>query len=235
MPSVRSTYRTRNIDNIPRFNVRHTFLRNSYFPYIVTEWNNLEKSIRNSESFSIFKKNILKFIQPSPSSIFNCHNPKWVKLLTRLRLGLSHLCDLNFKKFLRFVKSYLRLWNWCWDVYSLSSSLPFFSDQILIFINNIRNVDNNILNLNLFSELLLFGNFSFNNTKNTSILNTTIEHIVSSKRFEVLLIFMYGCFIYLLLFSLLFKFSFFHYAIAYHHWLSIYTFLSCNSCTWFLV
>ena len=47
--TVRSTYRTRNIDAIPQFNVRHTLLRNSYFPSIVTEWNNLDKSIRNSE------------------------------------------------------------------------------------------------------------------------------------------------------------------------------------------
>ena len=76
IPTVRSTYRTRNTDNIPQFNVRHTFFRNSYFPSIVTEWNNLDKSIRNSESFSIFKKNILEFIQPSPNSIFNCHNPR---------------------------------------------------------------------------------------------------------------------------------------------------------------
>ena len=76
IPTVRSTYRTRNTDNIPKFNVRHTFFRNSYFPSIVTEWNNLDKSIRNSESFSIFKKNILEFIQPSPNSIFNCHNPR---------------------------------------------------------------------------------------------------------------------------------------------------------------
>ena len=54
IPIVRSTYKTRNLDNIPQSNVRHTFFRNSYFPSIVTEWNNLDKSIRNSESFSIF-------------------------------------------------------------------------------------------------------------------------------------------------------------------------------------
>ena len=62
-----------------------------------------------------------------------------------------------------------------------------FSDERLILINNIWNIDNNILNLNdpRFSEMLLFGNSSFNNTKNTSILNTAIEYIVSSKRFEV--------------------------------------------------
>ena len=97
IPTVRSTYRTRNIDSIPQFNVRHTFFRNSYFRYIATEWNNLDKRIRTSESFSIFKKNILQFIRPSPNSIFNCHNPNGVKLLTRLGLGLSHLRDHNFK------------------------------------------------------------------------------------------------------------------------------------------
>ena len=64
---------------------------------------------------------------------------------------------------------------------------PNFSDERLILINNIRNIDSNILNLNdsTFSEELLFGNSSFNDSKNTFNINTTIEHIVSSKRFEV--------------------------------------------------
>ena len=63
----------------------------------------------------------------------------------------------------------------------------FFSDESLILINNIRNIENNIFNLNdsRFSEVLLFGNSSFDNTKNTFILNTTVEYIVSSKRYEV--------------------------------------------------
>ena len=74
--TIRSTCRSRNIGNTPQLNVRHTFFRNPYFQSIVTEWNNLDKSIRNSESFSIFKKNILKFIRPSPNSNFNFHNPK---------------------------------------------------------------------------------------------------------------------------------------------------------------
>ena len=88
IPTVKSTYRTRNIDNIPQINVRHTFCRNSYFPSIVSEWKNLHKSIKDSESFSIFEKNTLQFIRPSSNSIFDCHNPKGIKLLTRLSLGL---------------------------------------------------------------------------------------------------------------------------------------------------
>ena len=159
IPTVRSTYRTRNIDNIPQFNVRHTFFRNSYFPSIVTEWNNLDKSIRNSESLSIFKKHILQFIRPSPNSIFNCHNPKGVKLLTRLRLGLSHLRDHKFKH--SFQDSLNPICNCRNDVETTTHNLlhcPVFSDERLILINNIWNIDNNILNLNdsRFSEMLFF-------------------------------------------------------------------------------
>ena len=187
IPTVRSTYRTRNIDNIPRFNVGHTFFRHWYFPSIVTEWNNLDKSIRNSESFSIFKKNILKFIRPSPN-IFNCHNPKGVKLLTRVRLGLSHLRDHKFKH--SFQDSLNPICNCGTDVETTTHYLlhcPLFSDERLILINNIQNIDSNILNLNdsRFSEVLLFGNSSFNNSKKTFFINTTIEYIVSSKRFEI--------------------------------------------------
>ena len=53
--------------------------------------------IRKSKSISIFKINILKFIQPKPNSIYYCHNPKGIRLLTRLCLGLSHLCKHKFK------------------------------------------------------------------------------------------------------------------------------------------
>ena len=59
IPTAKTAYRTRNnIDNIPRFNVKHTFFKNSFFPFTVIEWNNLAKSIRNSESLTLFKKSI---------------------------------------------------------------------------------------------------------------------------------------------------------------------------------
>ena len=35
--------------------------------------------------------NILKFIRPKTSNVYYCHNLKGIKVLTRLRLGLSHL------------------------------------------------------------------------------------------------------------------------------------------------
>ena len=53
--------------------------------------------IRNSEIFSAFKKSILKFIRASSNSIFNCHSSKGIKLITKLRLGLSHLREHKFR------------------------------------------------------------------------------------------------------------------------------------------
>ena len=35
-------------------------------------------------------------MRPSENSIFLCNNPKGIQLLTRLRLGLSHLQDHKF-------------------------------------------------------------------------------------------------------------------------------------------
>ena len=39
----------------------------------------------------------MEFIRPSPKSIFDIYNPYGIKLLTRLRLGLSHLNEHKFK------------------------------------------------------------------------------------------------------------------------------------------
>ena len=61
------------------------------------EWNNLDPHIRKSKSISIFKSNILKFIQPKPNNVYYCHNSKGIRLLKRVRLGLSHLREHKFK------------------------------------------------------------------------------------------------------------------------------------------
>ena len=84
IPKVLSTRTTRNYNNIPLFNVKHEYFRNSFFPSTVIEWNKLDNNIWNSESVSAFKKQILKFIRSSPNSTFNVHNPHGIKLLTRL-------------------------------------------------------------------------------------------------------------------------------------------------------
>ena len=102
-----SSYATRNVDCIPRIKIKHNFFKNNFFPSAIIEWNKLDPAIRNAESLGIFKSNILKFFRPTPRSFFNCYNHKGIRLMTRLRLGLSHLRE---HKFNHNFQSSLQLW-----------------------------------------------------------------------------------------------------------------------------
>ena len=55
------------------------------------------KTFRNSTSCQQFKKMILSFIKPICSSLFSVYLPVGLKLLARLRLGFSHLCEHKFR------------------------------------------------------------------------------------------------------------------------------------------
>ena len=94
---VRSTpYATRTAGNIPLTMTEHNFFKNSFFPSAIIEWNNLDPSFRNSKSVSVFKEKILNYIRTFPNSFFDCHNPKRIKFITRIRLGLSYLREHKF-------------------------------------------------------------------------------------------------------------------------------------------
>ena len=123
IPKVLWTRTTRNYNNIPLFNVKHEYFRKCFFPSTVIEWNKLDNNIRNSELVSTFKKQILKFIRPSPNSTFNVHNPHGIKLLTRLRVVLSHLREHKFRR--NFQDSLGPFCNWSayWNNYPLLSPL----------------------------------------------------------------------------------------------------------------
>ena len=94
IPKKNMSRPTRGSDSIPLLGTKHNFFQNSYFPSSIKEWNRLD--IWKSDSISIFKKRVLSFIRPLPNKVSNSHNPQGVKLLTRLRLGLSHLCYHKF-------------------------------------------------------------------------------------------------------------------------------------------
>ena len=76
---------------------KQTFFKNSFIPAVILESNKLDVNIRNSASFNIFKRVILKFTRPEPNQVFNVDSSEGLKFLTRIRLGLSHLADLKFR------------------------------------------------------------------------------------------------------------------------------------------
>ena len=175
-------------NNIPQFKVKHNFFRNSFFPSAVIEWNKFDLNIRNSESLNVFNNSLLKFIRPSGKSVFNCHNPRGVKLLTRLRLGLSHLLEHKFKQ--GFQDSLNPICSCGNDIEILAHFLlhcPYYSHESSTFLNTIRNINRRIFNKNdlQINEILLYGDSSLDDKSNTLILNAAIDFLFVTKRFDV--------------------------------------------------
>ena len=164
------------------------FFINFFFWSTLIEWNYLDLKIRNSKTFSTFKKSILKFIRPSSSSIFNCHSPKGIKLIPRLRLSLSHLREhkfwCNFQDTLNPICS-------CEDDIEITIHYllycPNYLDERRTLLDNLQSVGGNIHDKNnsQISKLLLFGFSSNNDASNTCALNATIEYILVTKMFDV--------------------------------------------------
>ena len=156
------------------------------------------EQIRYSESLNIFQKRFLKFIRPSGSSVFNCHNLRGVKLLTRLRLCLSHLREHKFKH--SFQDSLSPTCSCSNDVETSAHFLlycPHYSNERSNFLNTIRNISRNIFDKNdlQITETLLYGDSSLDDKTNTLILNATIDFLFVSKKFDInLLQIEYGCF-----------------------------------------
>ena len=101
----------------------------------------------NSTSYKLFKNSILKFMRSSPIKTFQCHNPKGIRLVTRLSFSLSHLWEYKFKH---------SSWNTlnplcCYDLATKSAShyllhCPLFHTEWSTLLNNIKEINSTILN-----------------------------------------------------------------------------------------
>ena len=79
------------------FKLRSKLFQVLFFFSTLNDWHNSYLNIRNSESTSIFKTKLLPFIRPLQTNIYNIFDPKGLKFLTRLRLGLSYLNEQRFR------------------------------------------------------------------------------------------------------------------------------------------
>ena len=95
IPHESHSYNTRNSEDIPTYHCRKDSFNNSFFLWTIREWNKLDLGIRKS-TYSVFRQYLLKVIWPQPSVHFNVYNFTGLRLLTRLRLGLSHLNEHRF-------------------------------------------------------------------------------------------------------------------------------------------
>ena len=143
--------------------------------------------IRNSEPYSIFKKSLLEFIRTTPNSVFNVANIYGIKLLTRLRVGLSHFREHRFgHDFHDIINS---LCSCSLEIEWTSHLFPHCQNFVTPrtnLMNELRKFDSNILNLDKISltKFLLYGDSKYENKVNKKILLASVNFLLSTKEFE---------------------------------------------------
>ena len=186
--SARNThYSLRTSDYIPCFNTKHSFFKNSFFPSTIIEWNKLDLTLRECDNFNVFKKEILKFIRPSSNSFYNYHNPIGMKYITRIRLGLSHLREHKFKhSFQDSINPICNCGNDAESAIHFFLHCPLYSNERCTLLSSLSKIDHKLLHSidTSLTQILLFGNSSFNTNDNTKIINLTIDFVLSTKRFD---------------------------------------------------
>ena len=113
-----------------------------------------------------------------------------IKLVTRLRLGLSYLREHKLKHC--FQDTLNPLYDCGMDAeYSTHFLLqcPSYIKEKCTLMSNLNRINPKIsqTSLQLLTNTLLFGNSSYSDKTNTHVLNATIDYIQLTKKFDELL------------------------------------------------
>ena len=186
IPRCEQTIRTRN-NHIPNYHCRTDCFKYSFFPSTLNEWFKLDNNIRNSESIKIFKSKLLSFIRPVQSSIYSIFDPEGLKLLTRLRLGFTHLNEHKFRH--NFQVCLNPLCSCSLEIEVTSHYLlhcHHFSNHRTDLMNSVNLIIPNFesMNDNIKKDILLYGDSRFDENKNKIILEATINFLKNSERFS---------------------------------------------------
>ena len=115
-----------------------------------------------------------------PNSIYNCHNPKGIRLITRLCLGLSRHSFQDCLNHLCLCGN---------DIETSSLFLlhcPAYSNEKMTFLNKIKNINYHTLEYGdtIMTKTLLLGDSLLSDSTNTLILNSTLDYVIATKRFD---------------------------------------------------
>ena len=182
---MRSSHRHFNSFNT--VSCKFEYFKNSFIANVINESNKLDPDIRSSTSYSLFRNALLKFIRPAERKIFNINDSVGVKLLTRLRLGFSHLREHNLRHGFRDILNPV-----CPSSIETETTAHYFlrchfyNANRSVLMNELNEITSSFstLNENKFIDLILYGSDKFDDKKNRNILMSTIKLIKDSQRFD---------------------------------------------------
>ena len=132
----------------------------------------------------IFKKHLLNFIRPNSNNVFNVNNPLGLKLLTRLRIGFSHLTEHKFKHNCEdSVDPLCSCGNDTESTVHFFLHCPNFTTERQTLLNKLKSINASIMaeNENSVVRTLLFGRPDFSYSTNKEIINATISFILTTE------------------------------------------------------
>ena len=162
---------------------------NSFFPYCINKWNNLDDSVKLLPSVTSFKKHLNIFIRPKGNSFYGIRDNFGMKLLTKIRVEFSDLRDHrynhNFKCESPTCSCGLE------DETSVHYFLccPRYHTQrinLLSKISELMGSDVSALPNDHLNHILIYGSNVFNTICNKLIIEQSILYIKKSGRFKKL-------------------------------------------------
>ena len=176
-----------NLPNVfQEFRTRTDRYAGSFFPNAITLWNNFISSFQNFPTFLELKNHLISLFRPKTNSIFGIHDPISLRHLFQLRVGLSKL--RHHKKrhnFLDTPSDTCICKNGVEDTDHFFIHCPFYNShrtELRAKVSLI--ISRNDLDLNISSNLLLYGHNSLSFQDNRDILLATLYFIFQSNRFE---------------------------------------------------
>ena len=169
--------------------VRTARYENSFFPYTIKEWKNLDDDIKSKPSVASCKRHINEFIRPPGLSFFGIQDIPGTKLLTKIRVSFSDLREHRFNHNFNCGSPI------CSCGIEEESSVHFFlrcprysthRSLLLSKVSDIIGFDASIFPDEHLHSILIYGSNVFNNISNALILSATISYIRSSRRFSKL-------------------------------------------------
>ena len=136
---------------------------------------------RRFGSYNLFRKSLLNFIRPSTSKVYNINATVGIKLITRLRLGFSHLREHKLKH--NFQDTLNPLCSCSTEVESTSHYFlrcHFFEALRATIMNELGNINSDLTTLrdeNL-TNILLYGNQIYDDKTNQIVLMHVIRYMI---------------------------------------------------------
>ena len=158
---------------------------NSFFPDAMKSWNNVITDFNELPTFEKLKKHLISLYRPDIKPTFGIHNPK-LRYIFQLRVGLSHL--LHHKKSHHFIDTpsdKCLCKKGVEDTKHFLITCPFYTTHRNVLFAKVENIlQGHNLTVTNFSELLLYGHPSLNESENRIIILATLEFINKTQRFS---------------------------------------------------